>query len=449
MQDSAISIVGLGKLGVPMAACLAAKGFQVIGADLDSQKVKAINRSEPPVFEPGLSEVMSVGKDRLRATTDIESAVLASDVTFILVPTPSEPNGGFSLRYVVPACETIGRALRVKEKESFHLVVVTSTVTPGNTGNEVKRVLEFHSGKRCGQDFGLCYNPEFVALGSVIADMLNPDFVLIGESDHRSGDMLVNIYKRLCDKNPKIARMSFVNAELTKLAVNTFVTTKISYANMLAQVCEHLPGADVDIVTSALGFDSRIGRKYLKGAVGYGGPCFPRDNLAFAQLARQIGARATLAEATDQLNREQVKRLADIVLSRLPQGGTVGILGVSYKPNTNVVEESQGLELARYLLSRRVPVTVYDPAGMENARLALGDGAILAASIPECTRRANVIVITTAWEQFRELSPNDLNHSNGRPTIIDCWRILRRDQYEPNANYMALGLGSQTDHARE
>ena len=315
---NSISVIGLGKLGVPLAACLAAKGFRVIGADLDIHKVQAVNAGKSPVFEPGLAELIEKGKDRLSATNDITAAVLASEVTFIVVSTPSEAQGGFSLRYVLPACETIGSALRVKK--SFHLVVLTSTVMPGCTGNDVKRALEAHSGKRCGYDFGLCYNPEFVALGSVIVDMLSPDFILIGESDRGSGDRLAKIYRQLCGNNPHIARMNFVNAELTKLAVNTFVTTKISYANMLAQVCENLPHADVDVVTSALGFDSRIGRKYLKGAIGYGGPCFPRDNLAFAQLARQIGADGTLAEATDLLNRRQVFRLAETVLSRLPRG---------------------------------------------------------------------------------------------------------------------------------
>jgi UDPglucose 6-dehydrogenase len=446
MRNSVISVIGLGKLGMPLAACLASKGFEVIGADSDPQKVQAVNEGRTPVFEPELPELIEKHKQRLSATEDIGSAVLASEVSFIVVPTPSDPNGGFSLRFVLPACEMVGRALR--SKETFHLVVLTSTVMPGSTGKEIRQSLETHSGKQCGVDFGLCYNPEFVALGSVITNMLNPDFILIGESDDRSGDSLANLYHKLCVHNPPIARMDFINAELTKLAVNAFVTTKISYANMLAQVCENLPGADVDVVTSALGFDSRIGRKYLKGAIGYGGPCFPRDNLAFAQLARQIGAGATLAEATDDFNRRQVVRLGEIVMSRLHDGGKVGILGVSYKPNTNVVDESQGLELARYLLSRGVPVTVYDPAGMDNARLVLGPGAVFATSAPECTRESDVVVITTPWEEFRSLSPRDLNHTNGGPTIVDCWRILPRDQFEPCAEYIAVGIGPVLGSAR-
>src|SRR5205823_507099 len=172
-------------------------------------------------------------------------------------------------------------------------------------------------------------------LGSVVRDMLKPDMILIGEFDQRCGDILEELYAGMCESEPHIQRMNFVNAELTKLSVNTFVTTKISYANMLAQVCETLPGADVDVVTSAIGCDSRIGNKYLKGALGYGGPCFPRDNVAFSALARANGVPALLAEATDQMNRRQVPRLAELILSRLPEGGTVGILGLAYKPDTD------------------------------------------------------------------------------------------------------------------
>lgn len=438
-----ISVIGLGKLGAPLAAVLASKGYVVTGVDVDERSVRLINEGKAPVYEPGLEALIQASRERLSATRDYNCAIANTDTTFIIVPTPSDENGAFSLRYVLAAAEGIGRAL--SHKNAYHLVVLTSTVMPGATGGELLPALEAHSGKRCGEDFGLCYNPEFIALGSVIHDMLNPDFVLIGESDPRAGDMLAGIYQSLCDNNPPIARMNFINAELTKLALNTFVTTKISYANMLAEVCERLPGADVDVVTSALGLDSRIGRKYLKGAIGYGGPCFPRDNLAFIHLARRLGVQALLAEATDRLNRMQVLRLAEIVLSRLPPGGRVGILGLSYKPNTDIIEESQGVELARYLLDRGIPVVLYDPAAMGNARSVLGQGATFAPSAEECVRQADVVVLTTPWEELKAIVPSQLNYTNGRPVLVDCWRILDRRQYEPMADYVALGTGPRPD----
>src|SRR6266571_7663999 len=306
---SSVSVIGLGKLGAPMAACFAARGFQVIAVDLDAQKVDAIGRGVPPVHEPGLAELLQEGKGHLSATQDTEAAVRDSQATFIVVGTPSEPDGGFSLRYAIPTCEAVGRALR--DKNSFHLVVLTSTVMPGSTGGEIKSVLERASGKRCGEDFGLCYSPEFIALGTVIRDFYYPDFLLIGESDRRTGDILSEIYSRTCKNSPAIARMNFINAEVTKLAVNTYITTKISYANMLARLCEKLPEADVSVVTNALGLDSRIGSKYLKGGVSYGGPCFPRDNRAFAALAERNGAFSDLAVATDRFNRVRIAASAE------------------------------------------------------------------------------------------------------------------------------------------
>jgi len=422
-----------------MAAVMIHKGHTVIGVDVNPAYVAAIQEGRAPVNEPNLAAMIQANRPRLSATEDCAAAVRATDITFIMVPTPSEPHGGFSMKYVLSAAEKIGAALR--EKPAWHLVVLSSTVMPGCTGGELLPALEAHSGKRCGPDFGLCYNPEFIALGSVIRDMLNPDMILIGESDARSGDLLETLYTGVCDSNPRIQRMNYVNAELTKLSVNTFVTTKISYANMLAQVCERLPGADADVVTSAIGCDSRIGQKYLKGALGYGGPCFPRDNVAFSALAREIGAPALLAEATDQLNRRQVPRLAEMVRSRLPEGGTVGILGLSYKPDTEVIEESQGLDLAKHLASSGAIVAVYDPAAMQNAKQHL-HGVTYAESAAACARKADVLVITTAWPEFKTLTPADLK-PGVRPAIVDCWRVLAAEVFASHCEYVRLGYGAE------
>src|SRR5580704_3526490 len=371
------SVVGLGKLGSPMAAAMASRGLRVIGVDVDENKVRAINERRAPVFEPGLPQLLHSAGDRLTATQDIEEAVRSTQITFIVVATPSESNGGFSLRYVLPVCEAIGRALR--SKSEFHLVCLTSTVLPGTTGGPVLEALEQSSGLLAGRDFGLCYSPEFIALGSVVRDFLNPDFVLIGESDARAGETLEAIYLKVCDTSPAVARMNFVNAELTKLSVNTYVTTKISFANMLARICERLPGCDVDVVTRALGLDTRIGGKYLKGAVSYGGPCFPRDNLALLALAEELGAPAEIAQVTHRFNCAQIPWLADLVCSQ-SSCGTIGVLGLTYKPGTDVVDESVGLLLARELAGRKSEVLAYDPAGAQNGARVLGGSVRMAAS---------------------------------------------------------------------
>jgi UDPglucose 6-dehydrogenase len=232
-----------------------------------------------------------------------------------------------------------------------------------------------------------------------------------------------------------------VNAELTKISVNTFVTTKISYANMLADICDRIPGADVDVVTQAVGSDSRIGAKYLRGAIGYGGPCFPRDNVAFASLARSLGAHAELAEATDTINQYQVERVVGAVMARLPEGGTVGILGLSYKPDTSVVEQSQGVALAARLLEEGHPVVAYDPKALATAQAVLKRPFVAASSAEDCVRRSSVVVVMTPWPEFRAIPLDAFSHAP-RLTIIDCWRLLSREEVGPVADLVRLGYGA-------
>jgi UDPglucose 6-dehydrogenase len=442
-----ISIVGLGKLGSPLAACFAARGFDVWAVDGDAQKIEALNRGIPPVHEPGLAELLRESQGRLKAIQDTERAVRDSEVTFIVVGTPSEPSGGFSLRNVLPACEAIGRALRAKQ--TFHLVVLTSTVMPGSIGGDVKAALERASGKRCGEDFGLCYSPEFVALGTVIRDFYSPDFLLIGESDPRSGEMLADLYQRVCKNSPTAARMNFINAEITKLAVNTFITTKISYANMLARLCERLPEADVNVVTDTLGLDSRIGPKYLKGAVSYGGPCFPRDNRALAALAVRAGAFPDLAEATDRFNRAQIKWIADLVRRHYSGTGSIGILGLTYKPDTDVVEEAFGLLLAQELSSANLPVVTYDPSAGGARALGGCKTVRLAGSAQECIAQSDVVVLATPWQEFQEIPAAQwVRHSRTR-AVIDCWRALNHLDGVDGVEYVRLGFGGEAQRSVE
>ncbi len=442
-----ISVIGLGKLGAPLGASFGARGFRVTGVDTDKGKVEAIKNGLPPVTEPGLEELIRECEGRLSATTDGDAAVRDSEATFVVVSTPSEPNGGFSLRYVLPCMEAIGKTLRTKT--GFHLVVLTSTVMPGSTGGEVRQALERASGKTCGQHFGLCYSPEFIALGSVIRDFYFPDFLLIGESDPRSGEVLSEIYRRTCKNTPFVARMNFINAEITKLAVNTYITTKISYANMIARLCEKLPGADANVVTNALGLDTRIGPRYLRGAVSYGGPCFPRDNRALAALAARAGAPSGLAEATDAFNRAQIRLLAEMVKSHLGDGGSVGILGITYKPDTDVVEEAFGLLLAQELSSAGLRLAVFDPAADVGRAFDGYETVRCAASARECIEESDVIVLATPWQEFREIAAGDWVSGERARTLVDCWGVLNHLEGVTGLRYVRLGFGGAALRAAE
>jgi UDPglucose 6-dehydrogenase len=388
------------------------------------------------VREPGLDALLE-SVDCISATTN-SAAVAHTDVTFVVVPTPSEDTGELSLRFVLPACRDVGRGIAAKD--GYHLIVLVSTVMPGSTGGRVKAALETWSGKRCDAEFGLCYSPAFAALGSAINDLLSPEFALIGESDAAAGDLLSSVYERLCTPGVPIVQTALINAEIAKLAVNSLLTTKITVANTLARVCERLPGADVDEVTAAVGVDSRIGPKFLKGAISYGGPCFPRDNRAFAALTRSVGVPAHLAEATDRDNHAGICALADLAASRLPTGGRVGVLGLAYKPDTDVVDDAPGLLLAKELDARGVDVVVHDPAANHKARTTLRASVAVASTYRECVLAADVIVIATPWSEFEQIASEPLDDGRSR-VLIDCWRMLDEGHLAGNVEYLPFGLG--------
>lgn len=424
-QLSGISVVGLGKLGLCTAACFASKGFKVIGVDIDIDKISKINKGVSPIEETGLAELLKKTKSNLRAIQEYNEAVLNSDITFIVVATPSLADGSFSNDYLEKSLHKIGEALR--KKKGYHLVVVTSTVMPRTVETVAKYILEKVSGKVCGKDFGVAYNPEFIALGSVIHDFLNPDIILIGEMSKRDGDLLQEVYSKTCDNRPYFARMSPVNAEITKISVNCYITTKITFSNSLAAICEKTKGADADVVAKALGMDSRIGSKYIKPGLGYGGPCFPRDNVAFSAFGRLAGVKAKLAEAVDEVNRDQPQRVIDkvkeIALSlNKKKGVKVAVLGLSYKPNTPIVEDSQALSIAQVLAVEGYDVMVYDPQAIENARGVLGDKVQYAKNLKNCVSGPDIAVIAVPWPEFKEI---DLKSANKHIVFLDCWRLLK------------------------
>jgi len=414
-----ICVIGLGKLGSPLAAVLASKGHNVIGVDLNAYFVDHINAGKAPVVEPQLQELIDVSRDRLKATRLYEEAIPQTDISFVIVPTPSDETGVFTNRFVLDAVRAIGTALKTTDR--YHVVNITSTVMPGSTEGEIKEALEASSGRKVGENLGLTYNPEFIALGSVVRNMLYPDMILLGESDARAGDVLEAVYRSSTNNEPPIQRMNLVNAEVTKISVNTYVTTKISFANMLAEICEGLPGADVAVVTQALGKDTRIGGKYLQGALGFGGPCFPRDNVAFGKLAEKVGARADIALAGEAINKHQIDRITRIVRRNLDASREVAVLGMAYKPDTPVVEESQGVMIARDLASTGVSVAVFDPLAMEGARWALKDKVRYGQTLADTVANASTIVIATPSKEYAEGAALMC-----RPgvTIIDCWRVL-------------------------
>ncbi len=420
-----ISVVGLGKLGLCTAACFASKGFKVTGVDIDIDKIDKINKGISPIDETGLNELLKKVKGNLRATSDYAQALFKTDVTFIVVATPSLADGSFSNEYLEKSLHKIGEAL--KKKKNYHLVVITSTVMPQTVETVARYILEKVSGKTCGRDFGIAYNPEFIALGSVIHDFLNPDFLLIGEMNKKDGDILKDIYSRTCENKPRFARMSPLNAEITKISLNCYITTKITFANSIAAICEKVKGADANVIASALGLDTRIGAKYIRPGLGYGGPCFPRDNVAFAAFSRRLEIKAKLAKMVDEVNRDQITRLigrVHEVLSR-PKADKgkirIAVLGLSYKPNTPIIEDSQALGIAQVLVSEGYRVSVYDPQALENARSVLGNTVRYAKNVDDCLKGTALALIAVPWQEFKKVNFKKLNQ---KTIFLDCWRLL-------------------------
>ena len=445
-MSGSISIIGLGKLGASMAAAFASRGFDVVGVDVSHRSVDLINLGRAPVQETQLEETISKHRERIRATLSHEDAVLNSDISFVIVPTPSDQNGSFSLQYAEWAFKEIGKAL--KKKAGYHNIVLTSTVLPGATRQALVPILERESGKTAGRDFGVCYSPEFIALGSIIRDFLNPDFTLIGELDERSGKLLESIYERVLENGAPSARMSLENAELTKISINTFVTTKITFANMIASICERIPGGDVDVVTSAIGLDTRIGRKYLIGAAGYGGPCFPRDNVALSYLSRALGVHSKLAETTDSVNRSIAETIANEIAAEVRPASTVAVLGLAYKPFSHVTEESQGVQIAEHLAQRGFRVVAFDPMSAEMSVSEHGWSFLVLDSLSDCLLQAQTVVITTPDPVFAGLTEKDFENQWASVRLFDLWRLLRNGlEGASRIEYRGTGLGHDHDSA--
>lgn len=412
-----LSVFGLGKLGACMAATFAQRGYQVLGVDINAEAVSRINAGQPPVDEPLLPETMAEAGRRLRATTDPTEAV-ATDVSFFIVPSPSLPDGSFSNEFLMRALAPVARAVR-KAKKKNHIFVISSTTTPGACRSVIIPMLEKEIGGKCGRAFSFCYNPEFIALGNVVRGLLSPDMVLIGESDQRAGELLEALYRKYNLNQPKIARMSVTSAELTKISVNSYITAKISFTNQLRLIAEQFADTDIHSILDAIGADSRIGHKYLRAGLSYGGPCFPRDNRLVSYAAKQVGLSAPLAEATDRVNEMAKEQLAQQALACAKPGDTVAVLGMSYRPDTYIVEESAGLHIAQLLKQSGCRVVVHDFASNTRNSPSLLEFEVLATPAElGRVKRLKAVLLCCPWPGYRQVKfPNGAK-------VFDPWGVL-------------------------
>ncbi len=386
-----VSIIGSGYVGLATGAYFAKLGNKVIFVDTDKGKVRTIKRRASPNQEPGLNEILK--EIDFEATSDYRQAI-SSDVVFICVPTPSNKDGSISLKYIKTAAAQIAEVLA--EKGDYGVITVKSTVVPGTTEEVIIPLLE-RSGKKAGTDFGVCMVPEFLREGRALHDAMNPSRVVIGEYDLKSGEVLANLYQGF---NCPILRTNLRTAEMIKYASNAFLATKICFINEVGNICKQL-GIDAYEVAKGMGFDERIGSKFLNAGIGFGGSCLPKDLKALIAKAKQMGYEPRILEEVSNLNDVQALKVIELLKKHMTLAGeTIGLLGLAFKPNTDDVTGSRAIIITEALLKEGAYVKAYDPYAMENFKKLFPQIEYVSK---EEVLSCDAVLIITEWEEFSTL----------------------------------------------
>ena len=417
-----ITMIGTGYVGLVSGACIADFGHQVICVDKDSTKISALNVGEIPIYEPGLGDIVNsnVRQKRLSFTTALAEAVRGADAVFIAVGTPSRRGDGHAdLSYVYEATREIAAAL-----DGFTVVITKSTV-PVGTGDEVERIIRE---LRPDVEFAVVSNPEFLREGAAIYDFKHPDRIVVGTDDERAKAVMAEIYRPLYLNQAPILCTDRRSAELIKYAANAFLATKITFINEIADLCERV-GTDVQEVARAIGFDNRIGSKFLHAGPGFGGSCFPKDLRALIKTAQDHDAPMRILEAVETVNdtrKRAMARKVSAAFGGVLRGKTVAVLGLTFKPNTDDMREAPSIPLITALQDMGAKVRAYDPVGMEQAKQVLSDVTYCQGPY-DCLEEADAAVIVTEWEQFRALDLVRVRDLMACPVIIDLRNVYRPD----------------------
>jgi UDPglucose 6-dehydrogenase len=433
-----IAMIGTGYVGLVSGTCFSEFGFDVTCVDRDEAKIARLCRGEVPIYEPGLDDLIesNAKAGRLTFTTDLASAVAEADAVFIAVGTPSRRGDGHAdLSYVYAAAEEIAQAL------DGYTVVVTKSTVPVGTGREVARIVARTAPEA---EFDVASNPEFLREGSAINDFMRPDRVVIGTDSARAAELMRELYRPLYLRETPMVSTSLETSELIKYAANAFLATKISFINEMADLCEKV-GADVQAVARGMGLDGRIGNKFLNAGPGYGGSCFPKDTLALARTAQEAGAPVRIVETVVAVNDARKARMADKVLEALggeAEGKTVGILGLTFKPNTDDMRDAPSLAILPALQKAGAVLRAHDPAGMDEAR-NLFDGVTWCGDAYETMTGADALVIVTEWNAFRGLDLDRIRTLMRQPLLIDLRNIYDlAEMAKAGIRYVSIGRRS-------
>ncbi|MCP1729901.1 UDPglucose 6-dehydrogenase [Bradyrhizobium japonicum] len=418
-----IAMVGTGYVGLVSGACFADFGHQVVCVDKDAGKIEALKRGKIPIYETDLDKLVetNAAAGRLTFTTELAGAVADADAVFIAVGTPSRRGDGHAdLSYVYAAAKEIGAALK-----KFTVVVTKSTV-PVGTGDEVERLIRETNPDA---DFAVASNPEFLREGAAIQDFRHPDRIVVGTEDDRAKRVMGEVYRPLYLNQAPILYTARRTAELIKYAANAFLATKITFINEIADLSERV-GANVQEVARGIGLDNRIGTKFLHAGAGYGGSCFPKDTRALFKTALDHDVQLKIVEATltanDNRKRAMARKVANVLSGEL-RGKTIGVLGLTFKPDTDDMREAPSIPLINGLIDFGAKVRAYDPIGMEQARKELPEIEYCKDAY-ECARQADALVIVTEWRQFRALDLKRIKQEMKHPVVVDLRNIYRPDE---------------------
>ena len=433
-----ICIVGVGYVGLVTGTCFAEFGNHVICVDKDEQRIGSRQQNIIPIYEPGLEEMVKRNQSagRLNFTQDVNEAVEKSLAVFIAVGTPSDSEGSANLEYVYQVAETIGELM------TGYKIIVTKSTVPVGTGKKIREIIRKNQKEEI--PFDVVSNPEFLREGSAIEDFLRPNRVVIGTDNEQATAIMKDLYSPLYLIEIPFLNTNVETAEMIKYASNAFLATKISFINEMANICE-LVGADVHMVAKGMGLDGRISRKFLHPGPGYGGSCFPKDTKAIVKLAETHGYRFKIVESVIEVNERQQMLMVDKIENVLGdlKGKRLGILGLTFKPNTDDIRDSPAIRIIETLIKKGAIVSAYDPAGMEAAAKIL-KGVNYVKDIYEAAQDADALVIITEWNEFRYPDWEKVQASLRSPTVIDMRNIYEPDKMKTRGfNYHCVGRGHE------
>ena len=434
-----IAIIGLGFVGLSLTSVLSSKGFNVIGIDVDEEKCKKISNGISPFFEPDLEKSLRNGlRKKLQIESDV-SLVRDCDLIFVTVGTPQNKTGAIDLSVIKKAMLSLGKSIRKSKKQ--HTILIKSTVVPGTMKDVILPILEKNSKKKAGKDFGLISNPEFLQESTAIKDTKFPHAVVLGGYKTKYMKKVKNFFTKL-HPNVPIIITNHQTAEMIKYANNSFLATKISFINQLSNICQKIPGANVDDIAKTIGLDPRIGGLFLNAGPGYGGSCLPKDMKALIKFAKITGVKPTLLNAVEDVNTKQLEEIISLAKRKLGnlESKKITILGTSFKPNTDDIRDSIAIELIKRFLKRRVNVTIHDPRAIDNTKNVFKDRINYAKAVKDAISGSQCVIIMTQWKQYEKLTNNDFKQMK-KKMIIDCRRMLVDKQLD--VDYYAIGFGKE------